>query len=393
MSERYTTPAEGSLDWHVPLNKNFERLATDVEFRDAESNRDQYQPSERAKFLSTDTGAIYIGDGNQWNYLGDIVPEQSGTGGGGGGGASVVAPPGGVQAAIDEVAAAGGGKVRLDPRRRYEQPSVPWQVEEDVILDFDGAFVYGTGDLNGTDVVHIHPGGQLHSPRIDLHDGGDGYTMANSYRGRVFTLDTDKGRYFSYGTAIRNGLITAVGETGTGCYLGVNRESTWITHLDLNFDVGTPKGSTEEASLDTALHMDTTGAGEDGWINGVRVGGHWRYVGTGVLQTGGTGRYNQQVLNEFRVQVQPGGGSNAFWQIKDPTWARLNTWWGIIWDYRDYGQYAWKIDSQYRDADKPWRACTRNAVNTPDLPVEYVRNRSPSNHFVNRTDRFETTVV
>ena len=36
MSDRYTTPNEGTLDWHVPLNENFEQLDRDVELRDVE---------------------------------------------------------------------------------------------------------------------------------------------------------------------------------------------------------------------------------------------------------------------------------------------------------------------------------------------------------------------
>jgi len=36
MAERYNTPAEGTLDWHVPLNENFSKLDKHVEVRDAE---------------------------------------------------------------------------------------------------------------------------------------------------------------------------------------------------------------------------------------------------------------------------------------------------------------------------------------------------------------------
>lgn len=74
----YDTPSEGSEDWHIPLNDNFEKIDTDVEIRDAEDARDSYTPKQGAKFLATDTGAVYIADGSQWNYLGDIVPEQTG---------------------------------------------------------------------------------------------------------------------------------------------------------------------------------------------------------------------------------------------------------------------------------------------------------------------------
>jgi len=70
MTNRYTTPNEGTLDWHVPLNENFERLDRDVEIRDEESNIDQYEPAAGAKFFATDSGAIYSGDGSDWTLVG-----------------------------------------------------------------------------------------------------------------------------------------------------------------------------------------------------------------------------------------------------------------------------------------------------------------------------------
>jgi len=308
---------------------------------------------------------------------------------------TAVAVPGDVQSAIDAATENGGGIVRLDSTNRYDQPASPWVVREGVTLDFDGAFLRGTGDRHEIDLIHVHPGARVHGPRIDLYDEGQGYSQTNRYRGRVFSLDTRfASPYFADGTAIRNGNILAVGGTGTACYLGVNTEGpgSAISHLDLQFDVGTPAGSDAEMSVGTALHLDTTGAGNDGWINGVHVGGHWRYPRTGVLQTGVKGKYNQQVLNRFDVQIQPGENANAFWQIKHPTWARLNRWWGAIWDVGSF-DYAWKIDSQYQDPDQSWRGCKRNAVNSPDLRAEYVRNRSPNTHYVTRTDSWQTTKV
>ena len=70
MTDRYTTPESGTLDWHVPLNENFEQLDRDVELRDAEANLDQYDPTDGAKFFATDSGAIYSGDGSNWTLVG-----------------------------------------------------------------------------------------------------------------------------------------------------------------------------------------------------------------------------------------------------------------------------------------------------------------------------------
>ncbi|WP_417936239.1 hypothetical protein [Haloarcula onubensis] len=70
MTNRYTTPTEGTVDWHVPLNENFEQLDRDVEIRDEAANIDQYDPVAGAKFFATDSGAIYSGDGSTWTLVG-----------------------------------------------------------------------------------------------------------------------------------------------------------------------------------------------------------------------------------------------------------------------------------------------------------------------------------
>jgi hypothetical protein len=65
-NHNYSTPDAGTLDWHLPLNDNFEKLDTKTEIRDVEANRGQYTPKNGAKFLATDTGTRYLGDGSQW---------------------------------------------------------------------------------------------------------------------------------------------------------------------------------------------------------------------------------------------------------------------------------------------------------------------------------------
>lgn len=70
---RYNTPTEGTTDWHVPLNENFDKLNTDVEIRDADANKSNYSPTSGAKFFATDTGAIYQGDGTAWNLIGSVT--------------------------------------------------------------------------------------------------------------------------------------------------------------------------------------------------------------------------------------------------------------------------------------------------------------------------------
>ncbi|WP_254832733.1 tail fiber domain-containing protein [Haloglomus salinum] len=62
----YNIPEEGATDWHQPLNENFRQYDTDIEIRDEEANRSNYEPVDGAKFLATDTGVVSIGDGENW---------------------------------------------------------------------------------------------------------------------------------------------------------------------------------------------------------------------------------------------------------------------------------------------------------------------------------------
>ncbi|PSP58030.1 hypothetical protein BRC73_07895 [Halobacteriales archaeon QH_7_66_37] len=66
-NHEYNVPAQGDQDWHQPLNENFEEFEVDIELRDQESNLGDYDPSDGAKFLATDTGVVYLGDGTDWN--------------------------------------------------------------------------------------------------------------------------------------------------------------------------------------------------------------------------------------------------------------------------------------------------------------------------------------
>ena len=339
----------------------------------------------------SDQAVLFNMNGNPyWRSAGESVIDLSAD-------KSYVASPGEVQTAIDAMELNNGGLVRLDPRRQYEQPATPWEIKQDVILDFNGAVLHGTGDLNSTDIIRLYPGAQVHTPRINLYDSGDGYTMSNGYQANVFSLDTEHGFHFARGTSIQNGHLTAVGETGTACYLGVTRKTSAITHLDLNFDIGIPGGSDAEASIGTALHLDTQGAKDDGFINGVRVSGNWRYPVVGVLQTGvtsGDPTRNQQNYNRFDVQIQGGERAEAAWQIKDSTWAAYNRWYGMWWDLGNFSQNAWVIESKFQDADKTWRGCKNNAVFTPSGTVSSnVTNDSPNDHRVNEMWRMRSVRV
>jgi len=68
-NHNYRRPSSGTTDWHIPLNENFTNLDRDVEIRDTDENRTNYQPKIGAKFFATDTEAVYLGDGTRWNHL------------------------------------------------------------------------------------------------------------------------------------------------------------------------------------------------------------------------------------------------------------------------------------------------------------------------------------
>ncbi len=71
-NHRYNVPEEGEQNWHVPLNENFERYDVDIEIRDESHAIDEYEPREGAKFLATDTGVVYMGDGTDWEEAFDL---------------------------------------------------------------------------------------------------------------------------------------------------------------------------------------------------------------------------------------------------------------------------------------------------------------------------------
>jgi len=74
----YNQPNEGTTDWHIPLNENFQKLEADVEVRDVEANMGDYAPTMGSKFFATDSGATYTGDGTQWKLSGYVTQTVGG---------------------------------------------------------------------------------------------------------------------------------------------------------------------------------------------------------------------------------------------------------------------------------------------------------------------------
>ncbi|SFG72864.1 hypothetical protein SAMN04488063_2806 [Halopelagius inordinatus] len=77
LNHDYGTPAEGTTDWHVPLNENFASIDADVEVRDTEDALSQYAPNEGAKFFAVDTGRRYLGNGTDWVDIPSHSPSET----------------------------------------------------------------------------------------------------------------------------------------------------------------------------------------------------------------------------------------------------------------------------------------------------------------------------
>lgn len=78
-NHNYNTPEKGETNWHSPLNKNFEKLDVEVEIRDNEANKADYEPKEGSKYEAIDSGAVYYGNGDTWVLTDREVGELSST--------------------------------------------------------------------------------------------------------------------------------------------------------------------------------------------------------------------------------------------------------------------------------------------------------------------------
>lgn len=200
----FTTPKQGTQDWHIPINENFQKLNTAVEIRDADSNRGNYEPRDGGKFLATDTGRVYIGNGSKWNFLGTI-----GSGSGSGSGDSttlsaersagkVVPMASGltasdaidtnstdtpIQDAINLVDSAGGGTVLLPPTTVNSPGDIRMKSRVNLqganlfastvhITDSNADGIVFDADANGGKVEHMNVSGfRLSGPGLSSKTG------------------------------------------------------------------------------------------------------------------------------------------------------------------------------------------------------------------------------
>jgi hypothetical protein len=62
----FPTPDKADPDYADTFQQFFTQIDERVLISDIESNRSQYTPYEDAKFISTDSGTIYVGNGTSW---------------------------------------------------------------------------------------------------------------------------------------------------------------------------------------------------------------------------------------------------------------------------------------------------------------------------------------
>jgi hypothetical protein len=68
-NHEYSQPSKGTQDWDQPVNQNFADIDVDVEVRDSggpTEGQNSYTPADGAKYLDTDSGVVYAGDGSAW---------------------------------------------------------------------------------------------------------------------------------------------------------------------------------------------------------------------------------------------------------------------------------------------------------------------------------------
>lgn len=162
----YSRPSKGTEDWHVPLNENFRRIDTAIEIRAPESDIGEYESKKGAKFLATDTGAVYVGDGDQWQAIGQLTSRQRTIDG------ASIARPADLQSVIDgastdvEFAQVPTQTIRLQSGKTYELDETI-RVKPNVRLECNGARIVPTGDFN---IFELHRGTQLIAPFCDTRD-------------------------------------------------------------------------------------------------------------------------------------------------------------------------------------------------------------------------------
>lgn len=234
------------------------------------------------------------------------------------------APPGDVASVLDDAADSHSSIVKLHPETTYD-PAQPWSVRSGVTLDYNGALVRLSKDI---DVHHVHPGGSVERPIIDLRSVPTGFSSS------VFRFDSKQ--YGFYGKNrlwhVRGGFTR--GRQGEGTlykFVQGNRNAIYFVHADhAVWNIGT---------VVEMRRNDAFG------INGNRIYGLWYGFETGIHM------YNQRTIersvdnisgNHFDVIAQP-EESEILWDMEVGHYNVLR---GRLWDYSRYSDVMWRIHDE-----------------------------------------------
>jgi len=311
----YNTPEEGKTNWDVPLNENFKRLDGDIEIRDESSNLPTYDPVEGSKFLATDTGEVYVGDGSQWEQIGEIPPA-----GGGGGAGVMVAQPGDVQATLDQ---AGSPRdyadqnytvVKLRSGETYT-PNSPYRVGANTVFDGNGAVI--DPQHSSGDVVQAGQLAVLRNIYVDARK-----TSWSS--GAMIHLDTAWGGQVTgpQMSRIENCRLVSSGGEGEGIRLQDSAAEGMggfpVSGMVHGHDIG--------------INLVADG-GSSAFVNGVKYHGRISAFRVGITHNASTGAATN--ANRFFIGTQAHPDySEWLWEIKDEGSRNLVA--GNMWDTRFY---------------------------------------------------------
>lgn len=322
----YNAPEQGTSDWHVPLNENFEQIDRDVEIRDKDSNKGSYEPKDGAKFFATDTKTIYLGDGSTWN--------EAGTVGGGSGGVA------GVRSGV-VVYKDGGEVVAEGPGGVIERSNQPAQVIQNAVSDH--SYVQIHGDYTLHDKIRVTDDEQI----VEASNA----TFTAGSDTKLWEFDNVNNVRFTSGHLD----LRDVGR------IALDLHGVWNSHVD-TYLKSVPDGTYNDHNTGTTdrcgLRIHGGGRGGAYW-NTVNVTSHWHAEGRGIamkLNKANANYFPACKLMNYDVSIDiPDGCGNVFTCL-DVSFSRIGVRqragkWG---SFNDVFGFAW-IESCGTGFDVPSR--------------------------------------
>jgi len=318
-NHNYQEPEPGMGDWHVPINQNFEKLDKDIEIRDSEVNKGDYEPKSGAKYESTDSGAVYYGNGESWVLADRKVNSVTWPDG-----VKTTAAPGHdalaagnlvyvtdegrgviepsetdtpVQDTINSVMNSGGGTVHLPPTTLQESSS----------LSYKGVNIVGQGI--GSSIIEFTHGGDgivASSNNKDLsYSNVDGVTIQGQNNNEItngIKWDDDAGPQTNIGQIRFRHYSTGI-HTVNDC--------PWSSHWKSIYGGYGCKGKTFhfEAGANTDLHLGQATIANDTQSTGFHIDNASLRLEVGSLQ------FERQTGNRPMI-IQCGGGMFRLQQVQ-----------------------------------------------------------------------------